>query len=584
MKKLFVCFAVMTAMFLMVGCQNKSQANSESQTGNESKVKKEAKIELEWSSVSDRKMKWNQAVRYCKNLVEDGHDDWRLPSVDEFRTTISPEYFPWYAVGGICPLSDKNNCLSLSCWKDIEFCSIASLAFGVAYSAIRIATPYFKEALGTEWWKADKEKIDEYKEKHPEMMKKMEEKMQSELLKVQLLIDSGPTLWTSSPISDETTSRWVLGPSGFMFAKALDEEGLIKIDSQYNHAKCVRGKLPENIIITKRDGLGADFINEMIKNNNRDSKTSTQNPTTTSPQTETKAKKDSAEPTKIGDLTWSSTADKEMDWNDGLAYCKNLNEGGYSDWHLPTISELRTLIQNCPATETGGECGITDGCLSWEKCWNDACDGCDHDYSGKYSKLGNSYWLWSSSIFSDDIYYAWDVFFHTGSIYRDLKTRKGHVRCVRGSQTETKVKKESSETTKIGNLLWSSNASDKMNWNSAVKYCKNLNEGGYSNWRLPNIDELRTLIQNCSGTESGGACQASEKNDCLSSECWTSEDCTSCAGDSSKEYSKLGDTDWYWSSSTFSDNTESAFGVNFDNGIVGKQLRKTHYYKVRCVK
>lgn len=133
-------------------------------------------------------------------------------------------------------------------------------------------------------------------------------------------------------------------------------------------------------------------------------------------------------------------------------------------------------------------------------------------------------------------------------------------------------------------LQWSNKTSSIMSWRDSINYCENLNEGGYSNWRLPNIDELRTLIQNCSGTESGGACRASEKNDCLSSECWTSEDCTSCAGDSSKKYSKLGDTDWYWSSSTFSDNTESAFGVNFDNGIVGKQLRKTHYYKVRCVK
>lgn len=314
--------------------------------------------------------------------------------------------------------------------------------------------------------------------------------------------------------------------------------------------------------------------------------TSTKNSTPKSSQSGTSAKKEPAGLTKIGDLTWSSKAEKWMDWNDAINYCKKLNEGRYSDWRLPTISELKTLIQNCQKTMTGGECGVTNNCLSYSECRNDACGGCDYDSNnlGKYSKLVDSGYFWSSSTTSDSSNFAWGVNFNHGDVSSNRLDDDNYVRCVRGSQNEITAKKESSETTKLGNLLWSSNASDKMKWNSAVKYCKNLNEGGYSNWRLPNIDELRTLIQNCSGTESGGACQASEKSDCLSSECWTSEDCTSCAGDSSKKYSKLGDTDWYWSSSTFSDNTESAFGVNFDNGIVGKQLRKTHYYKVRCVK
>lgn len=564
MKRFLVCFAVFAAMFLMVGCQNKSQGNNESQTGNESQVKKGAKIELEWSSVSDRKMKWNQAVRYCKNLVEDGHDDWRLPSVDEFRTTISPEYFPWNAVGGICSLSDQNDCLSASCWNDNASCcnSTASLAAALLYLQTRCPASSCS---------------DEYLNTHPEIKKKME--------KLISMAKSAKALWTSSVVSDENTYSWTFAlMSGFMLDMAQDIEGLVQMDSSKNYVQCVRGKLPENIIIVKNDGPGADFIKEnakefMAKNG--------KNPTTTSSRTETKAKKESAEPTKIGDLTWSSKANTPMNWNDAVVYCKNLNEGGYSDWRLPNIDELRTLIQNCPGTVTGGSCQISEknGCLHNKKCWSKkACQGCSKDSSGKHSKLGDTDLLWSSSFLSNGSDSNWGVGFDYGNLYHNWNVHSNSVRCVRGSQTETKVKKESSETTKIGNLLWSSNASDKMKWSSAVKYCKNLNEGGYSNWRLPNIDELRTLIQNCSGTESGGACQASEKNDCLSSECWTSEDCTSCAGDSSKEYSKLGDTDWYWSSSTFSDNTESAFGVNFDNGIVGKQLRKTHYYKVRCVK
>ena len=48
-------------------------------------------------------------------------------------------------------------------------------------------------------------------------------------------------------------------------------------------------------------------------------------------------------------LNWSDASNDSMNWYDAVEYCKDL--GG----RLPTISELRTLIQNCSATETGGE-------------------------------------------------------------------------------------------------------------------------------------------------------------------------------------------------------------------------------------
>ena len=135
---------------------------------------------------------------------------------------------------------------------------------------------------------------------------------------------------------------------------------------------------------------------------------------------------------QIGNKFWSSSNESSLNWQEAKTYCDNLVECGYSDWHLPTISELRTLIQNCPETETGGECGVTDSCLVDDsRCHNDACYAlsCDWDYSGKYSKLGDNWIFWSSS--SEDTYFAWYVGFGQGSVSSDYKDHEKYVRCVR---------------------------------------------------------------------------------------------------------------------------------------------------------
>lgn len=140
-------------------------------------------------------------------------------------------------------------------------------------------------------------------------------------------------------------------------------------------------------------------------------------------------------------------------------------------------------------------------------------------------------------------------------------------------------RKKQLEGMKIGSLIWSDRSSNKMNWNRAKEYCENLTEGGYTDWRLPNIDELRTLIQNHSGTQTGGSCPISEKAGRLARDDRTS-DCNSRNG---SNFSKLGDTGWFWSSSTLSGNTVYAWYVNFDFGDV-LYSSKTYNYIVRCVR
>ena len=105
-------------------------------------------------------------------------------------------------------------------------------------------------------------------------------------------------------------------------------------------------------------------------------------------------------------------------------------------------------------------------------------------------------------------------------------------------------------------LMWSKKSGEK-HWTEANQYCEDLEELGFDDWRLPTIDELRTLVLECEGTVTGGTCSISEEGNALDEESWT-DDCF-CEESSMGIYTKFGTDDWYvflWSSSPVSGYSE----------------------------
>lgn len=127
---------------------------------------------------------------------------------------------------------------------------------------------------------------------------------------------------------------------------------------------------------------------------------------------------------------WSKKSTVKMNWDDAKKYCEDLKEGKYSNWRLPTISELRTLIKNCPATETGGACKVTSECLHHSNCGNDDCSGCVPAH-GRYSRFGDTEVLWSSSERAGIRGVVWHVSFSNGFVGSLEKSESSHVRCFR---------------------------------------------------------------------------------------------------------------------------------------------------------
>jgi hypothetical protein len=140
-------------------------------------------------------------------------------------------------------------------------------------------------------------------------------------------------------------------------------------------------------------------------------------------------------------LSWVNSSDNLplMQQENAENYCATLVLGGYEDWRLPTIDELRTLVRGCPGTQPDGTCNIgEDDCLIWS-CRDDSCDGC----SPGYFSSGACYWpkvmfgqcslYVSSSLAQGDRSYgeAWTLEFSAAWVDRQWNKFVGFVRCVR---------------------------------------------------------------------------------------------------------------------------------------------------------
>lgn len=135
-------------------------------------------------------------------------------------------------------------------------------------------------------------------------------------------------------------------------------------------------------------------------------------------------------------------------------------------------------------------------------------------------------------------------------------------------------------------LFWSKK-SPMMTWENAGNYCEDLEENSFDDWRLPTIDELRTLILSCEASVPGGTCPVSEEADVLDSASWS--DACHCEDAPSLEgYTKFGEEDYYeflWSSSEVTDKEDLVWILETRNANVRTERKDEETLEVaRCVR
>ena len=230
-------------------------------------------------------------------------------------------------------------------------------------------------------------------------------------------------------------------------------------------------------------------------------------------------------------LMWQQTIPTDAyKWDGAVSYCNSLSYAGYSDWRLPTPQELLTIVDNSrynPATDT------------------------------TYFPNTPSGYFWSSSTYVYSTDYAWYVGFNGGNVSNPNKTHYYYVRCVRrtalptSSFDSTTVNDDVIVTDSKTGLIWQKTYEIDKTWQAALDYCEDLTYAGYSDWRLPNKNELASLVN------------------------YEKYDPASDFPDMPSQY--------FWSSSTLVDNTNGAWFVDFYAGRVDV-INKSYNIYVRCVR
>ena len=229
-------------------------------------------------------------------------------------------------------------------------------------------------------------------------------------------------------------------------------------------------------------------------------------------------------------------------WSEALTYCDSLTWGGHGDWRLPDRYEIQSIV------DFGTQRPSIDA---------SAFPGTPHTY------------FWSLSSYEDASSSAWNVTFNDSEMRASGKVNENAVRCVRrghiGDERFTRVDGvEPVVEDNVTGLEWQGclsgqSESDcstgpyvRRTWQDSLTLCEDLSWGDYEDWRLPNIKELDSIVDDHEFFPSINISVFPETP-----------------------------INYFWASTSYG--PSKAWGVGFDDGVVYTYVKNTSY-AVRCVR
>ncbi len=179
-------------------------------------------------------------------------------------------------------------------------------------------------------------------------------------------------------------------------------------------------------------------------------------------------------------LQWQQADGGEMKWDGAAGYCAGLTLGGVTGWRLPYAQELFT-IQNH---------GVSNPSLD----------------TAVFTRSNAEYW-WAIEPRADSTTIAWAANAGGGIGAHPVTetvsaggTKRFHARCVRHSATGPELASQYTDngdgtvTDQRTGLMWArTETAAAVTWEESFAAASASTLGGYTDWRVPNIKELRSL-------------------------------------------------------------------------------------------
>ena len=454
---------------------------------------------LTWQQTDDGETRiWDAANQYCAELALGGYEDWRLPSIDEVHTIIDySRYGPT-----IEPVFESRSSIY---WSSTTYVDNPDDAWNVNFNSGYVIVG--NKTFGYYVRCARGGPVPQTVPGAPTGVAAAAGDTQATVTFTAPASDGGSPI-TSYAVTSSPGSVTATGASSPITVTGLTNgTAYIFTVTATNAVGTGLASSPSNSVTPVAPGRYVNNGNETVTDTNTG-------------------------------LMWQKADDEtQRDWADAGQYCENLELGGYDDWRLPRVDELETIVDHSrtnPAIDP-----IFDACYLY---------------------------YWSGSTAANVPSDAWYVGFSIGYVGPNYKPdNDNYVRCVRGEPSwpfdpsihlQTPSGKPGTVIDTYWGYIWQKGDSGGtgMDWVQAKAYCDSLELDGDSDWRLPEIEALQTIV-----------------------------DYTRAA----PAWSTIFDprrSAYYWSSSVYAGDADDAWHVYFGNGLVAATAKPDNDNYVRCVR
>jgi hypothetical protein len=237
-------------------------------------------------------------------------------------------------------------------------------------------------------------------------------------------------------------------------------------------------------------------------------------------------------------LSWQRLPDGvQRTWSEAIDYTDALELAGFNDWRLPEKQELQSI-------------------LSYGSIPSPLLPPPSEAAAGRQGQASPAAWTLTTRLFPGLTAKAIRLDDNRGII--GDKYEKKYVYAVRGPALAFGKFQDNGNgtvTDEMTGLMWQADETLPLNWKQALAYCGKLELGGLTDWRLPTIKELSTLVDE------------SNINPAIDTAFFPA---TGSAP--------------YWTSTTFNGHPGFAWYVRFDNGLEYNGGYKGRRYFIRAVR